>query len=207
MKIVFLSDTHGRHKGVKVPDGDLLIHAGDLSNKGLPNELQDFFSWFSGLPHPHKVLTSGNHDYLAEKNPIAFKELIPDNCVYLEDSGATVAGIKIWGSPITPWFYDWAFNRQRGPDIARHWELIPEGTELLITHGPPFGILDRTARGKLAGCEDLLNRISIVQPKIHVFGHIHEAYGQLKQGNTHFINASILNLQYQIAHAPVVVDW
>ena len=207
MKIVFISDTHNRHQDIEIPDGDLIIHAGDFSGRGHEYEVLSFFSWFSALPHKYKVFIAGNHDFMAERDPISFQKLIPDNLVYLNDSMVTIEGIRIWGSPITPWFHDWAFNRKRGAQIMWHWNLIPENIDILVTHGPPQGILDKTARGNEAGCEDLLVTLDRARPRIHVFGHIHEAYGQVQQDETLFINASILNLQYKIANQPVVIDW
>ena len=206
-KIIFLSDTHGKHDFVDVPKGDVLIHAGDISSRGHIHEVKAFISWFAKQPHPYKIFIGGNHDFYLENQPDAFAEIIPDNCIYLNDSSCKIEGIKIWGSPITPWFHDWAFNRQRGEDIQKHWDLIPDDTDILITHGPPYGILDKTFQFKKVGCENLLEKIREVKPKIHVFGHIHEGYGQKQIDDTLFINASTLNLIYRIAHKPVVVDW
>jgi Icc-related predicted phosphoesterase len=101
---------------------------------------------------------------------------------------------------------DWAFNLQRGPALREKWALIPEGTDVLITHGPPFGILDWTARGERVGCEDLLEAVRRVKPRLHVFGHIHEGYGEHEQDGTRFVNASICTEAYQPTNAPIVVD-
>ena len=147
MKIVAISDTHGLHTQVKVPDGDILIHTGDVSSQGKEFEIILFLNWFRDLPHKHKVFIAGNHDFYFERTPVSdVNKIIPDNVIYLNDSGVTVEGIRIWGSPIQPWFYDWAFNRQRGAEIKKHWDLIPENTDILMTHGPAFGIHDRTTR-------------------------------------------------------------
>lgn len=207
MKIVCISDTHGKHKQVELPDGDILIHAGDISGRGEIWQVESFLQWFSARPHTHKVLIAGNHDFLAERNSVLFRELVPDNVIYLNDSGTEIEAIKIWGSPVSPWFYDWAFNRRRGEEIKRHWDLIPEDTNILITHGPAYGIQDLTFDGQMVGCEELNKRIFDIRPKLHVCGHIHEAYGMTEIDGITFINASILNLEYQVAHAPVVIDW
>lgn len=207
MRFVFISDTHGFHEELSLPDGDFLIHAGDLSPNGKVSQLQVFMDWFVQQPHRHKIFVAGNHDYLAERNPQVFMDMIPPGIHYLNDSGVELEGIHFWGSPVQPWFLNWAFNRQRGKEIAAHWQLIPSHTDVLITHGPPKGILDGTARGEQVGCEELTAYVARIRPKIHVFGHIHEAYGQLKQAGTHFINASVLNLRYQLVNDPVVVDW
>ena len=207
MKIVFISDTHGQHEKLTLPEGDMIIHAGDVSKRGGMAEMESFLDWYESLPFTYKVFTVGNHDFLAENAPAMFKKLIPDNCVYLENSDVVIEGIRIWGSPITPWFYDWAFNRQRGADIAKYWATIPEGTDIIVTHGPAYDILDRTTRGDLTGCEDLRAKIESIKPKYHVFGHIHEAYGMKQVGDTTFINASVLDEQYRLTNAPIVLDF
>lgn len=206
MRIVFISDTHTRHREVRVPEGDILVHSGDISGRGGAKEISLFMAWMDQQPHAHKVMIAGNHDFLAERNPEEFLSLVPSGVTYLNDSGVEIAGLKIWGSPIQPWFHDWAFNRQRGPEIDVHWKKIPSGTDLLITHGPPYGILDTTTNGEKVGCADLLRRVEEIRPRIHVFGHIHEAYGQHHQNGTHFINASSLNHRYMPVFDPVVVD-
>jgi Icc-related predicted phosphoesterase len=124
----------------------------------------------------------------------------------LNDSGVEIEGMTVWGSPITPFFFDWAFNRHRGAHIRRHWDLIPAGVDILVTHGPPYGILDRTARGQCVGCEELLPVVERLRPRLHVFGHIHEAYGQVEVKGTRFVNASVLDLHYRRVNAPVVID-
>ncbi|MCU0354574.1 MAG: metallophosphatase domain-containing protein [Cytophagales bacterium] len=205
MRIVCLSDTHGAHDETDVPDGDLLLHAGDLSRRGKEPEIIAFNKWLGTLPHKHKVVVAGNHDFLFERQPDVAEALIT-NAIYLKDNGIEIEGLKIWGSPITPWFYDWAFNRRRGADIRRYWDKIPPDTDILVTHGPPQGILDRTERGDLVGCQDLLEAVWRVKPKLHLFGHIHEAYGQMEADGIRFVNASIMNVNYFPVNAPIVVE-
>lgn len=206
MKIVCISDTHSLHSRMEIPDGDLLIHAGDISSRGGMAEIRDFNEWLGTLPHPNKVMIAGNHDFGFERYPQEAEALIT-NAKYLNDSGITIAGLKIWGSPIQPWFYDWAFNRQRGKDIRKHWDMIPTDTDILITHGPPFGVLDDTERGEKVGCEELIKVIQKrVRPRLHVFGHIHEAYGQQQVNDTLFVNASMVNLAYRPVHQAIVVE-
>ena len=207
MKIAFISDTHGKHQQLVLPEADLLIHAGDISERGLKWQIQEFIDWFAELPHPHKVFVGGNHDFLLEQDPETFQSLMKEGIIYLENSGVEIEGLQIWGSPITPWFHDWAFNRQRGEAIREYWEAIPETTDILITHGPPRGKGDRTIRGERVGCSDLLGVVKKIEPRYHVFGHIHEDYGVFEGEKTTFINASVLNLSYQMAHPPVVVEW
>lgn len=190
---------------MKIPDGDLLIHAGDISSRGLLEEMEMFNEWMDSLPHRHKVVIAGNHDFYLEKFPKAAKRLIT-NAIYLNDSGIEIEGLRIWGSPVQPWFNDWAFNRKRGKQIRKHWDLIPTNTDMLITHGPPFGILDDTERGEKVGCKDLLSVIqNRVRPQLHVFGHIHEAYGQQQIDETLFVNASMVDLMYRPVREAIVV--
>ena len=207
MKVVAISDTHNFHETLQLPEGDILIHAGDVSGIGKEQEVRNFLEWFADRDFEHKIFIAGNHDYFFERFPESFiRHIIPDNVIYLNDSGIKINGIKIWGSPIQPWFHDWAFNRRRGPDIDKHWQLIPDDTDILITHGPAYGILDKTIRDELVGCEDLLNRIKKIKPKFHIAGHIHEAYGVERHGWTTFINASVLNFRYQLVNKPVVFE-
>ncbi len=209
MKITFLSDTHGLHHSPNLqllPDSEMIIHAGDFTSNGKLGQVNDFLKWYSELPHRYKVLIGGNHDFLLERNPSLFKSMIPSNINYLENESIEIEGIKIWGSPITPWFYDWAFNRRRGADIRRYWEQIPTDLDILVTHGPPYGHGDRTGRGDFAGCKDLLEIVEKTQPRYHVFGHIHEGYGITQNNSTTFINASCLNLQYQMVNTPVCIE-
>jgi Icc-related predicted phosphoesterase len=206
MRFVAISDTHGKHE-FDLPPGDVILHAGDVSSRGSKAEVERFLDWFSGLDYTYKIFIAGNHDFFFERaSATEIQATIPDNLIYLNDSGTEVEGIKIWGSPIQPWFYDWAFNRQRGAEIQKHWELIPADSDIVITHGPVFGILDRVASGLSVGCEDLLPRIERIKPKIHLCGHIHEAYGTRRVGDTLFINASILDLRYTIKNQAVVFD-
>lgn len=208
MKIICISDTHGQHHDLKLPHGDILLHAGDISMRGRIHEVTDFLQWFSQQPHPNKIFVAGNHDFLFERETQEnIDKLIPKNIIYLNDSGITINGMNIWGSPITPWFYDWAFNRQRGEDIRQHWEKIPLNTDILITHGPPFGILDKTKRGELVGCKDILPFIEKIKPKLHVFGHIHEEYGMKKMDETVFVNASVLDERYDLVNRAVEVEF
>ena len=144
VRIICISDTHGQHAGLRLPDGDILIHAGDFMTYGnAPREIIDFDAWLGRQPHAHKIVIAGNHDRLFESHPIPARALIT-NVIYLEDSGVEVEGLKFWGSPVQPPFNNWAFNVQRGAPIRRHWDKIPTDTDVLVTHGPPFGMLDQS---------------------------------------------------------------
>ena len=207
MQIVAISDTHGKHRNLKIPDGDILIHAGDVSKSGRPEQIQDFLDWFTNQKFRYKIFVAGNHDFFFDNAHVdVIGKMIPKEVIYLNDSGVEIEGFKIWGSPITPWFNDWAFNRERGEEIKKHWDLIPDDTDILITHGPAFGILDETVYGKRTGCEELLLRVYQVKPKYHIFGHIHEDYGSFTKGETTFINASVLDDWYEMKNEPIILD-
>lgn len=207
MKIVAISDTHGYHDQLSLPSGDVLIHAGDVSSRGSEQEIKNFLRWFGKQDYSHKIFIAGNHDFFFEQaDAEVIKSLIPDNVIYLNDSGISIGGLNIWGSPVTPWFFDWAFNRHRGAEISRHWELIPQNTDILVTHGPVYGILDRTIHGKRVGCEVLKNISDVIKPKVHICGHIHEAYGQVQALDTFFINASVLDVRYRLVNEAVVFE-
>lgn len=200
--IVAISDTHAHHEGLALPDGDILVHAGDCTRRGALEDLEAFNDWLGRLPHRHKIIIAGNHDFCFERTPDESRRLVT-NAIYLQDEAIVIEGIKIWGSPWQPWFFDWAFNLYRGQPIAAKWALIPNDTQLLITHGPPAGILDRTYSDYNVGCADLLERVLQIKPRLHVFGHIHEAAGQREIRETTFVNASI-----EGGHGgPVVFEW
>lgn len=208
MRLVFLSDTHSLHRNLKVPEGDVLLHSGDFSGRGRLQETIDFLQWYDSLPHKHKVLIAGNHDFICEDQPAHFKSLVPAGITYLSDTETEIEGIRIYGSPWTPAFMNWAFNRERGADIRQVWDAIPEGTDVLLTHGPPYKILDKLSQnGHPVGCRDLLHRIGVIKPAIHSFGHIHEAYGHAEHEGTLHLNVSVCNLWYDPVQAPVVVEW
>lgn len=187
--VVAMADTHGFHDKLVVPDGDVLVHAGDLSEMGTRPQLERVRDWLRGLPHEHKVVIAGNHDFLFQDDPEVARALFSE-FIYLEDAGATVAGLRVWGSPWQPWFHSWAFNLHRGPPIDEKWRLIPEGLDLLVTHGPPAGYGDRCFDGREVGCADLLRHLHRAKPRFHLFGHIHEARGQWDLGATRACNVT-----------------
>ncbi len=225
MIITLISDTHTKHRLVEsfLPGGDILIHAGDFMSSGYnPNEAEDFFSWFDGIKnYDTKIFISGNHDRIMENDPSWASGVLSGykTIEYLQDDGLTLYfdgpngdypedNIHIWGSPWQPKFFNWAFNLERGAEIAKKWTLIPQNTDILITHGPPFSKLDFVSRdGVNVGCEELMKKVSGVRPKIHVFGHIHEGSGYQFDGTTHFFNAAVLNDRYEFRHKPVTIDW
>jgi Icc-related predicted phosphoesterase len=206
VRLVCLSDTHNLHERVQVPDGDILVHAGDFTSRGTVREVEAFGQFLARQPHRAKVVVAGNHDFLFQRDPERARQLLGD-VHYLEDSAAEVAGLRIWGSPWQPWFHDWAFNLPRGGALAAKWALVPDALDVLVTHTPPHRALDRTQDGSEVGCEELTSALARVRPRLHVFGHIHEAHGHASANGTLLVNACICDLRYRAVQNPVVIDW
>lgn len=209
MRIVCISDTHNCNEQIKVPDGDILIHAGDATITGRVDEIVLFNKWFARLPHENKIFIAGNHDWLFETNNNYARQILSDEIIYLQDSSTEIEGLKFYGSPWQPRFYDWAFNLMRDAELAEKWKLIPDDTDILITHGPPNGILDEVPRKYFienTGCEELRKRVEQIKPKLHVFGHIHCGYGTAEQFGTKFVNASNCDESYEPTQLPIVID-
>ena len=230
MKITFISDTHNKHNQITkdLLGGDLLLHAGDISSMGYKHEIEDFCEWYNSLEnYDFKMFIAGNHDWgFIDREPFFVHRsvLIPKsteeilnsykNFEYLRDSSVEVQigdekPVKIYGSPWQPEFFDWAFNLPRkGEELKRRWNNIPTDTDILITHGPAYGYLDKViGRTDHLGCELLTKRIKEIKPKIHICGHIHTGYGYTFDGDTHYINASVLNEQYGYSNKPITIDW
>jgi Icc-related predicted phosphoesterase len=205
-RIVCLSDTHNCNDEISVPDGDILIHSGDATIRGTIAEIVLFNEWLANLPHKHKIFVAGNHDWLFETNPASARKLLDGKIIYLQDSSIEIEKFKIYGAPWQPRFYDWAFNLNRGREMAEKWNLIPQDTDILITHGPPNGILDLTPQGDFAGCEELRRRVEEISPKAHIFGHIHSGYGREEKFGVKFVNASNCDESYEPTNLPVVFD-
>ncbi len=195
MRLVLMADTHLYHEGLVVPDGDVVIHAGDFCRRGSLDELAVFAAMWAALPHAHKIVVPGNHDWCFQRAPEAARAMLPGSTV-LMDEACTVGGLRFYGAPWQPEFGFWAFNLPRGAPLREKWALIPADTQILITHGPPFGVGDRTRHALRqhpdghTGCEDLLVRVREVKPALHAYGHIHEDGGAWTRGPTVFANVT-----------------
>jgi predicted phosphohydrolase len=211
MKITLLSDTHSKHKQLTsrlMDGGDILLCAGDISSMGYDHEIRNFLDWYKKLPYDYKILVAGNHDWGFQFNYGAGMMSNYPTIRYLQDNSFTVGDILIYGSPWVPEFMNWAFNLPRnGEELKRRRDMIPP-CDILVTHCPPFGILD-TVPGdwQHLGDELLRERVNQIKPKIHVFGDIHGGYGYVFNGDTHFINAAVLNEQYIYCQKPIVIEW
>ena len=205
LTMVAMSDTHGLHHELEIPPGDVLIHAGDLTRYGTLQEVEEFNEFLATLPHQHKVIIAGNHDFCFEKAPEEARARIT-NAHYLQDEQVEIDGIVFYGSPWQPEFNNFAFNLPRGDALKEKWDLVPQHTDVLVTHCPPFGRLDWLLSGESLGCEHLLDTLARVSPKLHVFGHIHEAFGQDIFGETALVNAAVLDDAYRLCREAVVLD-
>lgn len=216
LKIVAISDIHCRQEEVIIPECDILISCGDYSFRGTSHEVKMFHQWFNKQPARYKISVQGNHEKGVEKYFDLSKKVAEEACpdVYFIDEGLIeIEGTKIWCSAITPFFCDWAWNRQRGEEIKKHWDRIPLDIDVLVTHGPPKGILDIcydwdmvTVRDRV-GCEDLWNKIlELKQLKHHFFGHIHGSYGHKEFNSIHFWNVAICDERYQSRNLPIIVE-
>ena len=213
VKIVCISDTHGRTDDKdfpEIPDGDILLHAGDISQQGNSDHVSQFNDWLGTLPHQHKIVIAGNHDKMLDpdldENAREMKRILT-NCVYLEESAVYIKGIKFYGCP---------FSRKGNStndafqmsteELKSKWEKIPFDTDILLTHMPPYGINDLgNYSPDPQGCKNLLHEVTErVKPKLHLYGHIHNGYGSQKIGETMFVNAAIYGSAY---HQPIVIDY
>ena len=218
MKIWFISDTHCEHENLDVPEVDAVIHCGDESNHGNPwmneAEARNFFEWYSALPMPLKIFVPGNHSTAIEQGLVrgsdypAVKFLIHESTEW--------NGLKIFGSPYTPNFFDWAYMKARS-DLDIVWQSIPDDIDILITHGPPKGIMDvtadiQTAKPVHVGSQSLMRHVEErITPRIHAFGHIHDEqgisnFGMVTRGSTQFINCSCCDLTGGLKHNGHVIE-
>jgi predicted phosphodiesterase len=207
-----------------LPAADMLIHAGDFASHGRVDDCMRALHWLNALPFEYRVVIAGNHDCFMDENlrgenigisRSAIEAITPkgEGFHYLLDSGVEIEGLKFWGSPITPTFFDWAFMKPRGPALRQQWEKIPDGTDIVITHGVPYGVCDSCPnytdpKGPWihVGDEDLLAAIKHIEPKVYIGGHIHAGHGHAWSDGTLFINASVCDESYNPTHKPIVFD-
>ena len=206
MRLVIISDTHGRHEELGTLRGDVLLHCGDSGN-GFTRHASDvdrLDDWFGQQAFDRILCIGGNHDFemqaRAERGGLVFR-----NAEYLQDQAYEYRGVRFYGSPWTPELVDWAYYLD-DEELRNRWELIPDEVEVLITHTPPFGILDRNSSSRNCGCPELQRRLLDLHPRIHCFGHIHASAGTTSMNGTTFVNASMVNRRYEIARAPVELD-
>ena len=205
IQLTLISDTHDLHRELEVPDGDILIHAGDFTmfSKSL-RSIEDFNTWLGDLPHRHKIVVPGNHEFFLEADP--HRRSLLSNAIVLINEAVDIEGLRIWGSPVTPLFGG-AFGMASAEDRRRLYAQIPEDIDVLITHGPPYQILDADLEsGVHSGCRELFDAVMRVRPKLHVFGHIHGGYGIFQTRDTTFVNAALLGMHGDIDQAPVVLN-
>lgn len=214
MRLVLLSDTHA-HPLSKwlIPDGDVLINAGDFCvGRQVPlDTVRSLNDEMAAQPHKHKLLVGGNHDLPLMLEPEQARALLT-GVTYLEDAAVTIDGVKFYGTPWQPDHRHWAFNLpRRCLELKAKWTAVPDDTDVLITHTPPFGILDWSKSGQEnVGCELLRRRLEDTErpsPKLHVFGHVHESRGQEGNNGTLHINAASVDLAYEPVNKPIVVDF
>lgn len=206
MKLVCLSDTHGFHEQLRVPKGDVLIHTGDCTRRGRPDEIRRFERWFAGRPHPHKLLVPGNHE-VGWDDPRRLdglrRRFSEGGIRILHDDRCVLGGLTFYGTAWQPRFGEWAFNVPRGEDLRKKYAKIPAETDVLMTHSPPLGILDRTPTRRHVGARTLRERVQAVHPRVHLFGHIHNAHGLERRRNTTFVNGAVCDEAGQPRHAPI----
>lgn len=216
MKIDCIGCMHGEYPALE--GGDLLIVTGDLTASDQVIQYGHLGAWLDRQRYRKKILIAGNHDCYFERKGFEFIKDVYEmiDVEYLCDSGTEFEGLKMWGSPWTPTFCNWSFMLPRGAELKAKWDLIPDDIDILVTHGPAYGILDEVSRnsrynlGKNTGCADLRNALERIKPKLHIFSHIHEHGGKqvlLKHegSNTLCVNCSIMNEDYDAVNKPVTV--
>jgi len=203
MKFVVISDTHGLHRKLRLPKGDALIHGGDFSASRRDEKVPDFLNWFQKQRFKHKIFTAGNHDFFAANWPDKFKALVPKGIHFLNDSGVNIEGFNIWGSPVQPDMEGWAFGKRKGPEMKKHWYLIPKNTDILLTHTPPAGILDKSRSSTSLGCQELSIKLETLSLKAHLFGHVHASYGEITLKDTLYIYDSNYNSNHWLVNKPL----
>ena len=201
LKFVCTSDTHGKHSNLTVPEGDVFIFSGDMTNSGSDQAIMEFNTYLGTLSHKYKIVIDGNHDFGNNAH-----ELLT-NAMLLQNNMVEIGHVKIWASS---WSYRLSEsirrrNQKKNFDV---WESVPNGIDILITHIPPYGIRDLTTSGKNIGSKSLLDAIKRIKPKYHIFGHAHQCYGiskkKIDNSDIIFINSSAINEFSEILNPPKV---
>ena len=209
MRITAIADVHGNEP--RIPPCDLLLIGGDIlmGGQGAPDQAGVLKVVTGPWVVEHRmsgvgavVAVAGNHDFIFQESP---EQVPPLPWHYLEDSGVEAEGLKIWGSPWQLPYFDWAYNMKE-EELEKKWALIPDDTDILVTHSPPYGFGDKTRDGH-CGSRTLLERVKQVKPKLHVFGHIHIGYGVYPTADTIFVNAALVNASYQLQNQPLQFQW
>jgi Icc-related predicted phosphoesterase len=211
MKICAISDTHSYHRRVEIPETDVLIHAGDITWRGELEIFADFANWLKDLPHAHKIVIFGNHELSNQGTKQIQVNLIREaGAIYLEDNGCEIDGLLFHGAPHTPEFNNWSYNLPRdGEELKRKWDMISDAIHVVISHGPPYGILDGVSGVREPqGCKLLKNRLmQLPNLKAHIFGHLHMSGGQsIKLGEVIFANAAICDDSYNPCRQPIIIE-
>lgn len=197
LKLTAISDTHEEHKKVVFDEihntSDVLVHGGDFSFRNASKEdIQEFLDWLASLPQKHKILIGGNHDFFAQDNEKLFRSMLPEGVIYLNNEAVEIEGYKIFGSPNTPNLPTWAFSKME-KYMNQFYDKIPGDTQILITHTPPYGILDKSSWGINCGSLTLLDKVKELPIKINIFGHVHNASGVLEENGVTYANVSVFN--------------
>ena len=207
MRLVVIGDTHGKHEELGVLEGDVLIHCGDFCDgfRKDPRDVENIDAWFAKQQVELILCVGGNHDFGAEER-IENGEPIFEHAVWLMDEAHEHRGVKFFGSPWVPHLQGWAFYLSE-VELREKWSLIPDDTDVLITHTPPGGILDQPRSRQInCGCEHLLRRVRKVRPRFHLFGHNHASAGLEKDGPTTFVNASVVDSKLEVVRGALTFD-
>jgi Icc-related predicted phosphoesterase len=206
LKLTCISDTHKKHRQIEIPKCDILVHAGDL---GFEKQIdEDFFQWYSEQPARYKLFLQGNHDIQGQEYEYLIKQKAEKyDLIYMHHNAIELEGLKFYGSNYSPRFGSWAWMKSRGLSMEQEWSQIPDNTQILLTHGPAYGILDTTAYGEKAGCEQLRDRIkNLTELKILIAGHIHEQYGICRKFGVDFVNAAMVDMYNRLVNKPIILN-